>query len=42
MAGKYTIELFREGGTGKDLDRVLDSDEGLTTAGRSYKLFVDE
>ena len=42
MADKYTIELFREGGEGNGLERVLGSDDDLTTARRFYKLLVDE
>jgi hypothetical protein len=37
LAGHYTIELFKRGGEGAGLERVLDSDDSLDQARALYR-----
>jgi hypothetical protein len=40
--GQYSIELFRKGGEGKGLERVLDRDDNLSVARAIYRGPVEQ
>jgi hypothetical protein len=38
MIGKYSVELFREGGEGRSIERILVRRDDLTTARALYRV----